>query len=87
MSKKPSDVEPKIIQMVNSLKEDKSLVKEVLMEFKLMDDDMMTEEALGFIIKNTKKFNAIQKWAKGALADLKNAAEDEDEYEYEDEEE
>lgn len=78
LSTKPSEVAPKIVMMVNSLTEDKTLVKEVLMEFKLMDDDLMTEDALGFIIKKTRKFNPIQKWAKGALADLKNAVDDED---------
>ena len=74
--------------MLASLREDKSLAKEVLRDFKLMNDDLMTDDALGLIIKKTKKFKPIQKWAKQEMARRTNAAveaEADDEDEYEDE--
>ena len=86
LSTAPSRIPPKIKQMVASLKEDKSLTKEILRDFRLMDDDLMTDEALGFVIKSTKKFKTIQKWAKKEMADRTNAAAVADDDEYEDEE-
>lgn len=86
LSKDSTRIPPKIRQMLASLREDKSLAKEVLRDFKLMDDDLMTDDALGLIIKKTKKFKPIQKWAKQEMARRTNAAveaevNDEDEYE------
>jgi len=81
LSSETTRIPPKIKQMIASLREDKSLAKEILRDFKLMDDDIMTDDALGLVIRKTKKFKPIQKWAKQEMARRTNDAvvEEEDE--------
>jgi hypothetical protein len=69
-------VHPSVAELVAVLQEDESLSSETLIKLRTMDRDLLTKEALGFVIDNCGKFSNISKWARGELAKLTSKGEE-----------
>lgn len=59
-----------IAELVATLQADGSQQASVLVKLKTMDRELITKDALGFIIDNCGKYSNVQKWARNKLADL-----------------
>lgn len=67
-------VSAKVTQLMGSAVADSSSQQDVLVKLKTLDQDLMTKDALGFIIENSSNLPSINKWARSKRADLVGGA-------------
>lgn len=79
-------INPKVAQLMATLNQDGSRQGDVLIKLKTMDKELLTADALGFVIDNSGKHPNINKWARGARAGLISGSgdADDDDVDYDD---